>query len=208
MTTPPFPPGPPGRPPSEAGDPRTGPWPGRPADHLADHLADRLLERRIVSAGGRLDRGLAAGLSARLMLLGSAGEEPVTLHLGTPDGELDAAFTVADTIGLIACPVRALVVGRVGGPALLVLAAAGRREMTRNATLALAEPTTDAAGDATDLAAQEEENRRRVDAFYARLAAATGREVDEIRRDAEHGRLFTADEAVGYGLVQAVAGRS
>lgn len=203
MTMPPFPPGPPGMPPPGPGRPEPDPGASRPADHLAE----RLLERRIVSAGGRLDDGLATELSARLMLLG-AGEEPVTLHLGTPDGELGAAFTVADTIGLIACPVQALVVGRVGGPALLVLAAARRRQMTRNATLALAEPRTEAAGDATELAVREQEHRRRVDTFYIRLAEATGREVDEIRRDARHGRLFTADEAIGYGLVQAVAGGS
>lgn len=204
MTTPPFPPGHPGTPPSGPGGSEPGPWPGSPADHLAD----RLLERRIVSAGGRLDDGLAAEISARLMLLGSAGETPVTLHLGTPDGELGAAFTVADTIGLLGCPVQALVVGRVGGPPLLVLAAAGRCEMTRNATLALAEPRPDADGAGSDPVVRAAEHGRRVDAFYARLAEATGRPADEIRRDARHGRLFTADEAVGYGLVQAVAGRA
>lgn len=204
MTTPSFPPEFPGRPPSRPAGEDTA---ARPFDGAADHLAERLLERRIVSAGGHLDAERAAELSARFLLLDSAGAEPITLHLGTPDGDLEAALAVADTIGVLSCQVHALVVGRAGGPALAVLAAARRREMTRNATLRLTEPHTRFEGDATDVAAREEEHRRLVDALYTRLAEVAGREVDEVRHDARHGRLLTADEAVGYGLVQAVAGR-
>jgi ATP-dependent Clp protease, protease subunit len=37
--------------------------------------------------------------------------------------------------------------------------------------------------------------------LYTRLAEVSGREVDEIRRDARQGRLLTAEEALAYGLV-------
>jgi ATP-dependent Clp protease, protease subunit len=173
------------------------PFPGVP---------DRLLERRIVLAGGHLDGERASELSARLITLDETGEEPITLHLRTPDGDLTAAFAVADTIGVLACPVHAVVAGQVGGPALAVLAAARRREMTPNATLRLGEPRAHVDGGAADIAVREEELRRLADAFYIRLAEVTGREVDEIREDARGGRLLTAEQAVAYGLVHAIAG--
>lgn len=183
MTTPPFPPSVPAEPPG-----------------------DRLLQHRIVLAGGNLGAERAAELSARLITLDELGEDPVTLHLRTPDGELTVAFAVADTIGMLSCPVRAIAAGQVGGPALLVLAAARRREITPNATLRLAEPRARIGGDTTDVAVHEEELRRLTDAFYIRLAEATGREVDEVREDARHGRVLTAEQAIAYGLVHGVAG--
>jgi ATP-dependent Clp protease, protease subunit len=207
MTMPSFPPefpGDPNRPSSPGGPPRPEEpsWPG-----AADPLADRLFEHRIVLANGPLDGARASELSGKLVMLDAVGEEPVTLHLWSPDGEPDAAFAVADTIGILGCPVRVLVAGQTGGPPLLVLAAARRREMMPHATLRLTEPRAAFQGDTTDVAAREEEHRRQADAFYIRLAKTTGREVDEIREDARQDRLLTADEAVAYGLVQAVVAR-
>ncbi|MEV5708686.1 ATP-dependent Clp protease proteolytic subunit [Actinoallomurus sp. NPDC052274] len=226
MTMPPFPPefpGDPARParpswpdrppspPAPPSQPGLPSWPGSPSSPSssdeADPLGDRLLEHRIILANGRLDGTRAAELCGRLVTLDAAGEEPVRLHLWTPDGEIEAAFAVADTIGVISCPVHVLVAGQTGGPALAVLAAARRREMTPHATLRLTEPSAGFHGDATDVAAREEAHRRQVDAFYVRLAETTGRAVEEIREDARRDRLLTADEAVAYGLVEAVAAR-
>jgi ATP-dependent Clp protease protease subunit len=168
--------------------------------------ADLLFDRRIVLANGRIDTDLATDLSARLIMLDDGVDEPVVLHLRAPDADLEAAFAVADTMGVLSCPVDVIVIGQAGGPALLILAAARRREMTPHATLMLTEPSTHAEGAATDVAIHEEEYRRKVDGFYIRLAEVTGREVDEIRDDACEGRMFTAEQAREYGLIHGIAG--
>lgn len=192
MSMPSFPPEFPG------GASGPGPGPGEP------NAADLLFERRIVLAEGHLDALRATDLSARLITLDGSGERPIALHLRTVDAELDAAFALADTIGLIGCPVDALVAGLVGGPALVVLAAARRREVTPHAMLRLTEPKIHIEGDGTDVAGRERAERQRIDTLYARLAEATGREADEIREDAREGRMFTAEQAVDYGLADAV----
>lgn len=180
-------------------------------EHLAParafvHESDRLFEMRIVMAHGHLDGERATELSSRLMTLDALDEAPINLHLRTHDADLEAAFAMVDTIDVLRCPVHALVAGQVGGPALAVLAAARRREMTRHATLRLAEPQVQVDGNATELAAREREQRRLVDALYARLAEVTGRDSDEIRDDARRGRLFTATQALAYGLIHDVPG--
>lgn len=167
--------------------------------------ADLLFDRRVVFANGRIDGDLATDLSARLIMLDGAGDDPVSLHLRAPDAELEAAFAVADTIGVLSCPVDVLVIGQAGGPALVILAAGRRREMTPHATLLLTEPRTHAAGPASEVAIHEEEYRRKVDAFYIRLAEVTGRAVDEIRDDARTGRMLTAEQAREYGLIHDIA---
>ena len=98
--------------------------------------------------------------------------------------------------------------GQAGGPALVILAAGRRREMTPHATLLLTEPKTYAEGAAADVAIHEEEHRRKVDAFYIRLAEVTGREVDEIRDDAREGRMLTAEQAREYGLIHGHRGHT
>jgi ATP-dependent Clp protease, protease subunit len=196
MTTPPFPPECPREPSRQ--DPRGGP---APHGHIEPNVAELLLDRRIVLADKHLDSACATKLSARLMMLDAAGEDPVALHLCTPDGDLEAAIAVADTVGVLACPVQLLVSGQVGGAVLAVLAAARRRLMTPLATLRLTEPRARFGGEADETAAFEAEHRRSVDAFYRRLAEVTGHEVDEIRHDARQGRLLTAEEAFAYGLV-------
>jgi ATP-dependent Clp protease, protease subunit len=196
MTVPSFPPEFPGEPPRR--EPRGEPPRGVPS---VPNAADR----RIVLANGRIDGELATDLAARLIMLDGAGDEPVGLHLRAPDADLEAAFAVADTIGILSCPVDVVVLGQAGGPALVILAAARRREMTPHATLLLTEPKTFATGAASDVAIHEEEYRRKVDAFYIRLAEVTGREVDEIRDDAREGRMLTAEQAREYGLVHDIA---
>src|SRR3954469_18074173 len=201
MTMPPsFPPEFPGEP--SRRDPRDGPPRGMSATPTA---ADLLFDRRIVLASGRIDSELATDLSARLIMLDGTGDEPITLHLRAPDADLEAAFAVADTIGILSSPVDLVVIGQAGGPALVILAAGRRREMTPHATLLLTEPGTHADGAASDIPLHEEEFRRKVDAFYIRLADVTGREVDQIRDDAREGRMLTAEQARDYGLIHAIA---
>jgi ATP-dependent Clp protease, protease subunit len=200
MTVPSFPPEFPWEPPGR--EPRDEPPRGAPSVPSA---ADLLFDRRIVLANGRLDGDVATDLAARLIMLDGVGGEPVALHLRAPDAELEAAFAVADTIGVLSCPVDVVVLGQAGGPALVILAACRRREMTPHATLLLTEPRTFAAGAASDVAIHEEEYHRKVDAFYLRLAEVTGRDVTEIRDDAREGRMFTAEQAREYGLVHDIA---
>lgn len=205
MTVPSFPPEFPWEPsrPEPRRDPLDLPQRG-PQD--GPSAADLLFDRRIVLANGRIDGELATDLSARLIMLDGGGDESIALHLRAPDADLEAAFAVADTMGVLSCPVNVVVIGQAGGPALLILAAGRSREMTPHATLLLTEPRTESVGAASDVAIHEEEYRRKVDAFYIRLAEVTGREVDEIRDDAREGRMFTAEQAREYGLIHAIAG--
>src|SRR3569833_1567723 len=200
MTVPSFPPEFPGEPPRP--DPLDLPQRGAQA---APSAADLLFDWWIVLANGRIDGEVATDLSARLIMLDGGGDEPIALHLRAPDADLEAAFAVADTIGVLSCPVNVVVIGQAGGPALLVLAAGRRRETTPHATLLLTEPRTLSEGPASDVAIHAQEHRRKVDDFYARLAEVTGREVDEVRDDAREGRMFTAEQAREYGLIHEVA---
>ena len=177
--------------------PDLSPWPGR--------VYERLFERRIVLAHGELDGEAATSLCAQLLTLDAERNEPIRLELQGLTAELGAALTVMGVLDVLRVPVRACAGGQIGGPALGVLAAATQRHAYPNAVFLLSEPRLDFEGSATSLSSREEQVRGMMDALYLRLADVTGREVDEIRADARRGRYLTADEAVGYGLIQGPA---
>jgi len=174
---------------------------------VALELADRLLQRRMVMLAGSLDQAMATRAAAQLMLLDADSERPVDLHLGCPDGDLDAALMLADTLDLMRAPVTVTARGTVGGPAVAVLAAGDRRLAHPHCQLLLREPRGTASGRAEELAIAAEQHARRVRDLCERLAAATGRDVETVAADLRRGRVLTASEAVDYGLLHAIAGQ-
>ena len=174
-----------------------GDWPGR--------IYQRLLEQRIVLASGHLDGEAATVLCAQLLTLDAEGDGPVRLELQGLTAELPAAMTVLGVLDVLRAPVTGYVAGQLGGPAMGVLAACAHRLAYPSAVLSLAEPRLNLVGTATEVSAQQEQVAAMLDTLYIRLAEVTGREVDEIRGDARRGRFLTADEAVSYGLIEAVA---
>jgi ATP-dependent Clp protease protease subunit len=198
---PPAYPGTPDRPPNHPTPPHPtrvwfdrGDWPGR--------LYDRLLEQRIVMAHGWLDNEAATRLCAHLLTLDAEGTQPIRLELQSIDAELDAALTVMGVLDALRVPVSAYVAGRIRGPAVGLLALADHRYGYPSAVFVLSEPRLQFDGTVAEVTAREREARHLIDELGARLAAVTGRDVEQIRADLEHQRMLTVDEAIDYGLIE------
>jgi len=169
-------------------------------------LHETLFERRIVLVTGRLDDAVAIRAAAALMSLDAAGAGPIELHVDSPDGQLQAAFLLVDTLGQLRAPVRARCRGAVGTPAIGVVAAAGDRSASPHARFRLAQPTVKIAGTPDEVAAHARQHRDLLVRFQARLARVTGRPVDEIADDMRRGRYLDAGEALAYGLIDTIGG--
>ena len=164
-------------------------------------LQERLLAKRIVMASGVLDDAAAARLSAQLLALNADGDQPVRLELQNLRAELGAVITVMGIADVLRVPVHGCVSGELGGPALGLLACCTTRSAYPNATLTLSEPRAHLTGTATALSAREQQFQRMLDTIYFKLAEVTGRSAEQIREDARQGRVLTAAQAVGYGLI-------
>ncbi len=184
----------PARPGERAGPGRAPAW-----------LQERLFERRVVFLTGRLDDAAAGRAAAELMTLGATGDAPIDLYVDSPNGTLEAAFVLIDTLDLLHVTVRAHCLGQAAGPALGVLAAADQRAAAPHAGFRLVQPAGQFAGTADQVAAQAQRHAELLRRFQARLARATGRSLDEIAHDMRHGRYLDAREAFEYGLIDAIA---
>lgn len=171
---------------------------------LSAWLREKLFERRIVLVTGRLDDDVAAEAAAALMALDAIGDAPVELHLDSPDGTLESAFVLVDTLDALRAPVRAHCRGQVAGPALGVLAAAHRRSASPHARFRLFQPTAHFSGTPDQIAAQSRQQQDLLWRLHARLARLTGRPAEEVAEDMRRGRHLDASEALAYGLVDEI----
>jgi ATP-dependent Clp protease protease subunit len=178
-----------------------------PAPRAAD-LEAQLLDRRIVLLSGYLDGRVANRSAAAVMLLDARSAEPIEIRVSCYDGELEAASTLAETIDLARSPIRAVGSGTIGGPAVLVYAAAERRAAHLHSAFQLREPRMRAEGSATEIAVQLEHQQQLFARCVARLAEATGQSTATVESDLRAGRMLSAEEAVAYGLVHELLSRA
>ena len=178
-----------------------------PPPNLGDFLQASMFERRIITVSGVLDGTRAGDVAASLMTLDALGDDHIVLRLDCPDASLEAAFTVMDTIDLLGVPVHVLCVGMAGGPAVGVLAVAGRRLITPHGRVHLCEPTLQLAGRASDLQSWSSHYQSQLERLQHRLAEATGQPFEHIEADMQRRRFLDAEEALAYGLVDEIAMR-
>jgi ATP-dependent Clp protease protease subunit len=188
---------PPGRP-----DPEL---PGDPDQGLPPWLAERLFDRRMVFLRGPVTSRSAGNAVASLLSLDAADAEPVHLHLASPDGDLDAVFAVIDAIDGMRAPVHAVATAEVGGAAIGLYTAAGRRLAWPHARFRLAEPSVaPVAGTADDVASAAGRHLRALEDLVVRIATATGQPRSRVEDDLSAVRVLDAEQARAYGLVHEI----
>lgn len=126
------------------------------------------------------------------------------MWLWSTSADLDAAFTLVDTVERMRAPVQATCVGTLTGAAIVVLAVADRRAAGRNTILRLCGPPPAEADPAVDLPAQAQQHTHQLLRLHELIAVACRRPVDAVARDMRDGRLLDAEQAHTYGLIDSI----
>lgn len=179
-----------------------------PRGERALDVYSRLLSDRIVYLGTPIDDGVANVVIAQLIHLESdAPDTQIELYLNSPGGDPTAMLGIYDTMQFLRSPVATTCVGQAAGSAAVLLAAGepGRRTVLPHARVVLQQPGQDGQrGDVTDLQVAAKEISRVRAEMDALLARHTGHSTDQIHADTERDLVLGAEEAVAYGLVDAV----
>ena len=94
------------------------------------------------------------------------------------------------------------------GQFLLCAGAVGKRHALPHARILMHQPSGGIGGTASDIAIQAEQALYTKRMVQERIAFHTGRPVEQIERDSDRDRWFTAEEARDYGLVDHVVARA
>lgn len=171
---------------------------------LSAWLQEKLFERRIVLITGYLDDTAAAESAAQLATLGATSEEPIEIHLDSPDGTLEAAFVLIDTLDLLRAPVHLHCRGQIGGPVIGAVAAARRRSASPHARFRLGQPKAQFFGTPAEIVSHNRQHQDLLWRLHARLAQVTGRPAEEIAEDMRRGCYLDARGALDYGLIDEI----
>jgi len=179
-----------------------------PRGERALDVYSRLLSDRIVYLGTPIDDGVANVVIAQLIHLESdAPDTQIELYLNSPGGDPTAMFGIYDTMQFLRSPVATTCVGQAAGSAAVLLAAGdpGRRTVLPHARVVLQQPGQDGQrGDVTDLQVAAKEIGRLRAEMDTLLARHSGHSAAEIHADTERDLVLGAEEAVAYGLADAV----
>jgi ATP-dependent Clp protease, protease subunit len=174
---------------------------------LDDQLSMQLLHQRIIVLGAEVDDPTANRITAQLLLLSARDPRAdISLYVNSPGGSVTAGLAIYDTMRVIPNEVCTLAVGFAAsmGQFLLGAGTPGKRFALPNARIMMHQPSAGIQGTAADVevqAANLQAIKRRVNELQSEH---TGQSVDQITRDSERDRWFSAAEAAAYGIVDHV----
>jgi ATP-dependent Clp protease protease subunit len=179
--------------------------------NLNDSVYERLLRERIVFLGSQVDDPIANQICAQLLLLSAEdAERDIFLYINSPGGSISAGMAIYDTMEFVANDVATVGIGLAAsmGQFLLCAGQRGKRYVTPHARIMMHQPSGGLGGTASDIAIQAEQMLYTKRTMQDRIAFHTGQTVEQIEKDSDRDRWFTADEALNYGFVDHVVSRA
>jgi ATP-dependent Clp protease protease subunit len=178
---------------------------------LDDRIYERLLKERIIFLGSDVRDENANAICAQLLLLAAEDpEQDIWLYINAPGGSVSAGMAIYDTMQWVPCDVATVAMGLAAsmGQFLLCAGAKGKRYATPHAKVMMHQPSGGIGGTASDIKIQAEQMLHTKREMARLIALHTGQTVEQIERDSDRDRWFTAQEAKEYGFVDHVYERS
>jgi len=176
----------------------------------ASDVYQRLLKERIVILGSEVNDQVANLISAQLLYLeGQDPEKDIWLHINSPGGSVTAGLAIYDTMNFIGPDVGTICMGLAAsmGQFLLCAGAPGKRYSLPSGRIMMHQPSGGFQGQAADIKIQAEQMAYIKQMLAERIAAHTGQSVEQIHKDSDRDRWFTAEEAKEYGIIDKVITR-
>ncbi len=170
-------------------------------------IYSRLLKDRIIFLGEEVTDVTASIVVAQLLFL--AAEDPdkdINLYINSPGGSVTAGMAIYDTMQYIKPDVSTICIGMAAsmGAFLLSGGAKGKRYALPNSEIMIHQPSGGARGQATEIQIVAENILKTKKKLNEILAQNTGKPYEQIVHDTERDNYMSAQEAVEYGLIDAV----
>ena len=139
-----------------------------------------------------------------LLALDSLSNDPITIMITSPGGDLDSAFLIYDTMRLVKSPI--ITIGEYcASAAVLLLAAGSKRYLYPHAKVMLHLPSGQMGGDAKDWDIQHQQMTLYKNKMVDVLCECGARKSrDEIMDDIDRDYWLEPKEAVAYGLADEI----
>ena len=170
-------------------------------------IYSRLLKERVVFLVGEVNDFSANLIVAQMLFLESENpEKDIHFYINSPGGSVTAGMAIYDTMQFIKPNVSTLCIGQAAsmGSFLLTAGEKGKRFCLPNSRVMIHQPLGGFRGQASDIEIHAREILYLKQKLNQMLAGHTGQTVEAIERDTDRDNFLSAEDAVKYGLVDAV----
>ncbi len=178
-----------------------------PVQPFGDPLFQRLLRHRIIFLGQQVDDDIANRICGEIVLLSSEdARRDISIYINSPGGSVYAGMAIYDIMQYVPNDIATYAMGMAAsmGQFLLTAGAPGKRYALPHAQILMHQPSGGIGGTASDIRIQAEQMLYVKRTLFERTAYHTGQPVEQIEKDADRDRWFTAEEAKDYGFVDQV----
>lgn len=170
-------------------------------------IADMMFQRREVWLTGEITSEVADAVISQILHLDA--EDPdaeITMYIDSPGGSVTAGLSIYDVMQAVSADIHTVCVGTAASMAAVLFAAGDRREILRHGEVMIHDPLVSGGISGSALAVQDKSDRlmakRKV--LCGILAQHTGKTLKQIYKVTAKDTYFGAEEAVAFGLADAV----
>lgn len=170
-------------------------------------IFSRLLKDRIVFIGSVINDPVADTVIAQLLFLESENpEKDIFVYVNSPGGNVTSGLAIYDTMQYIKPDVATMCLGQAASMAAVLLAAGtkGKRYALPHARVMLHQVLGGVEGQATDIEIHAREILRMREELNRILAKHTNQPIDRISKDTERDYFLRPNDALEYGIVDAI----
>ncbi|MCR8645897.1 ATP-dependent Clp endopeptidase proteolytic subunit ClpP [Paenibacillus sp. N1-5-1-14] len=170
-------------------------------------IYSRMLQDRIVFITGEVSDVTANIVIAQLLYLEAEDhEKEIKLYINSPGGSITAGMGIYDAMQYVKPEVSTLCIGMAAsmGAFLLSSGAKGKRYCLSNSEVMIHQPLGGVQGQASDIEISAKRILNLRHKLNELLAKQTGQPIGKIERDTDRDHFLSAQEALNYGLIDAV----
>ncbi len=176
---------------------------------ISAEMQRRFLDERKIFLWDSVTDKSAAEIVEKLLYLDMLDhEKEITFYMSTPGGSISAGMSIYDTMKLIKAPVKVVVTGIAMSMGSILLSAApkGKRFLFPSARVMIHQPLImgEMSGTAVDMHIQAMELERMRQELNKILSEASGQPLEKVTADTDRDFFMTAEEAIKYGLADAI----
>jgi ATP-dependent Clp protease, protease subunit len=170
-------------------------------------IYSRLLRERIIFLGDAVEDHMANLVIAQLLFLDSEDpEKDIFLYINSPGGIVTAGLAIYDTMQYVRSPVSTICIGMAASMASVLLSAGakGKRYSLPNARIMIHQGSGGFRGNTPDVFVQVKELEVLNERLHEILSHHTGQPIDKIRKDTDRDYFMSPEQALEYGIIDAV----
>jgi ATP-dependent Clp protease protease subunit len=170
-------------------------------------IYSRLLRERIVFLGQEVNDDIANLIAAQLLHLDA--QDPgrdISLYVNSPGGSAYAGMAIYDAMQYVQSDVSTVCLGMGMSAAAMILAggAAGKRYALPNAKIMIHQGSAGYRGTPADIQIAAREVLSMTRRMAEIISRHTNQDVEQVMKDIDRDRFMTPEEAVDYGIVDAI----